>query len=230
MEKRLVTTRADENVESTTEITHPIIKWYAEKCKADFKILENDKGEAHRHYRILQLYDLFEEYDRILILDSDILILKTCPNIFDVVPKGKIGSIYEDLGSRQEFRRSLIQRVQTEREDVGWKEGYINTGFALFPKEYRDIFDLDSEKCWMDFGQDDIELGYQIHLRNYEVFELPCEFNFMSMFAEPWSGKNKSDAHVIHYAGQGHNIQIPNDEEIKQDYLILKKYDMIREI
>ena len=48
----------------------------------------------------------------------------------------------------------------------------------------------------------------------------------MSMFTEPWCGKKKSDAYILHYAGQAFNPQIDRTEQIKQDWLILKKWKL----
>lgn len=222
--KCLVCTRADDNIKDMTDITHPVLKRYAEYCDADFLIISENK-ELHPHYRILQLYDLFKEYDRILCIDSDVLIMKSCPNIFDLVSPHFIASIYEDVGSRQEDRRNRIAKIQNERENIGWKHGYINTGFALFSKMHRDLFR--NENLYMDLGYDDILLGYRINKNRYEVYELPCEFNFMSMFTEPWCGKTKGDAHILHYAGRAFNPQIERTKQIEQDYLILKKYNLL---
>ena len=128
--KYLVATRADDKHKEISDITHDNLKRYAEFCDADFKVIEDCQG-IHHHYRILQFYDLFDTYDRILSLDTDILILRSCLNIFEVVPEEKIGTIFEDKGSRQKDRRKRIKKIQTEKEDIGWTEGYINTGFAV---------------------------------------------------------------------------------------------------
>ena len=223
--KKLLVTRADNNIKEMCEITHPVLKRYADKCNAEFKIISENK-ELHPHFRIMQLYELFEEYDRILVIDSDILILKSCPDIFKLVPIHTISCIYEDKGSRKEDRRNRIQKVQAERGDVGWKKGYINSGFILFSKMHRELF-KDKENLWMDLGYDDVELCYRIHKFGYKIHELPCEFNLMSMFTEPWCGKSKGDAYILHYAGNGYTNLIQKDKQIEQDYLVLKKYDLI---
>ena len=76
MRKRLIVTRADEKVKEYTKVTHPVIRAYAEKVNADFKVIRQAK-DLHPHYRILQIYDRFEKYEQILVLDSDLLILKS---------------------------------------------------------------------------------------------------------------------------------------------------------
>ncbi len=231
LEKRLVVTRSDDSQNEMARITHPIIREYSDKCEADFMILSDNLGYKSSHYRILKLYDLFEEYDRILSLDTDILILKSCPNIFDVVPKDCIGTIFEDVGSRQQDRRNRIRMVQEKFGDVEWKSGYINTGVALFPRESRIIFGQKPEnELWNGLGYDDVWLGYMIRKYKLEIFELDPIWNFMSMFSEPWNmNKSRFEAHIIHYAGAGaFHPQCKNRMEImKEDFLTLRKYGFI---
>ncbi len=206
-QKLLVITRCDEKIKPVTDITHPIIKKFAKDWNADFLKLEEyvdcpDDGKYH--YRILEFYDLLEKYDRILHIDSDILINKNCPNVFKIVPENKIGTIYEDKGSRTEARRKLIIEIQEAFGDVGWKSGYINTGFFLVSKQHQKIFEKINGKLWMDIGWDDVHLGYNVHKYNFEVYELPYQFNHMTMFSEPWNGNaNRFDSYIIHYAGKG---------------------------
>ena len=231
MENRLVVTRADENISEMTSITHEYLRKYADICKADFKVLDSNTW-PHYHYRILELYKLFETYDRILCLDSDILILKTCPNIFKLVPEDCIGTIYEDKGSRLEDRRNRIEKIQKERGNVGWYENYINTGVIIFSKIHRELFNLNKDELWMSLGFDDVELGFQIHRLGYNVYELPCEWNFMSMHNEGWNqNSSRFDAFIIHYAGMGNfygrHINKSRFDFIKEDYLVLKKYDLL---
>lgn len=229
MEKRLVATRCDDNNSKISEITHDVLKSYANRCGADFLVISDCRG-LHMHYRILQFYELFETYDKILSVDSDLIITKKCPNIFEVVPDGMIASVYEDVGSRRADRRSRIKAVQKKFGDIGWESGYINTGFALFPKEYKDLFkERDEKNLWDGLGYDDVYLGFLIKKLGYRFYELPITYNFMSLFSEEWNTfKTRSEAFVLHYAGQGGFIPCRTREQIMQeDLLIMRKYDML---
>ena len=223
--KLCIVTRSDGRIKEMTDITHPILKRYAKKCGAEFKILSDSKG-LHPHYRILQLYELFKVYDRILCIDSDVLIMKSCPNIFKLVPIEKIGCIYEDKGSRQEDRRNRIAKIQREREDIGWETGYINTGVIVFSRLHRDIFK--NENLYLDLGYDDVLLGYKLNKQGYEIHELPFTFNHMSMHSEDWNKHaSRFDSYIIHFAGRAFYPQIDRTEQIGSDFLILKKYGYI---
>jgi len=229
MMKKLIATRADDNNKKINEITIPLMQKYADRCGADFKIISECK-DLHMHYRILQFYDLFEEYDSILSLDSDVLVLGRCPDIFEVVPCDKIASIYEDIGTRKTDRRSRIKSVQEKFGSIGWEKGYINTGFALFPKKYKFLFEpKKEEELWMGLGYDDVWLGYQMNKNKCDFYELSIKYNFMSMFSEIWNNNmSRFDAFCIHYAGSGAFVPILSREDnVMQDYLIFKKYGML---
>jgi len=221
--KKALVTRA-KNIGDITAVSHPILKQYAKTCGADFLIINEDKiNIGSFHYEILQCYELFETYDRILVIDSDVLITPSCPDLFDVVPYDCIGTIYEDKFARAKTRKYLIKKVQEEWGSVGWESGYINTGVFLASKVHRDIFKHQKDKVWLrkDEGFDDIYLGYKIHEHKFKVFELPYKFNHMSMFSE--LGRNWLKSYIIHYAGRGFTGKKSRAEQMQLDLQILQQ-------
>jgi len=207
--KLLITSRADDNIKDMTSLTFPYIKDYAKKVNADFMQLDHESGCNHEqgkwHYRILKHKELFETYDRILHIDSDVLVGPKAPNIFEKVPYDEIGTVYEDKGSRLPARRSFMRDVQSKFGDVGWNEGYINTGFFLSSRCHKEIYSLiNDEHFYEGPGHDDVHIGYNIVKFNCKVQELPYQWNHMTMFSEPWNGSpSRFDSHIIHYAGRG---------------------------
>jgi lipopolysaccharide biosynthesis glycosyltransferase len=224
MTKLAVVTRSDSNIDNISKETHPLLKKYAEKCNADFIVLSGDPPiwtHDHRpHYRIMDGYDLLNTYDRVLFLDSDMIVTDTCPNLFDVVPENKIGSIYEDKGSRKSDRLKRIQNIQSAWGDVGWKENYTNAGTFLVSRMHKDIFSPHEGKYWTDWGSADVHLSYMIHKNNFNVYELPFQYNHMTMFSEDWNeNANRFDSYIIHYGGAGVFDSDINsrEEQIKRD-------------
>lgn len=212
-EKRLIVTRADENLGQMSSLTHPVFREYAQRCGADFEVLSEDYPCEDRlgkcHYRIMTLFDLFEDYNRILCVDTDVLLSPECPDVFDMVPAGEWASVFEDRGSRAQDRVERIDKVQKEWGDVGWEVGYINTGFVLFSENQRDAFQKNDGKLWLDRGYDDVHLGYMLNkLGQFQTdpewtfYEFPYTYNHQSMFSEPWNGSpDRRDSYVIHYSG-----------------------------
>jgi len=225
--KKLIVTRADENIKEMTNITHPILRKYAEKCGADFKIIKDNKG-IHPHWRILQIYDMFNKYERIACIDSDTLILKTCPDIFDYVPYEAVGSIYEDKGTRQQDRKDRIAKVQNERGYVGWSDGYINTGICIFSDCHKELFNIPTKDLYLDLGFDDVLLKYMIERDKIPFLELPFKFNHMSMHSEEWNGfASRFDSYIIHYAGNGFFYGVKREDQIRGDFIVLNKYKLV---
>tara|TARA_B100000700_G_C15056796_1_gene863249 strand:- start:881 stop:1588 length:708 start_codon:yes stop_codon:yes gene_type:complete len=211
--KLLLTTRADQTVEGWAQLVHPVFRKYAERVSADFLILDESLncnaarsgiGDGLWHFRIMKHYDLHEEYDRILHLDSDILLTPECPNLFDHVPYDSIATVYEDVGSRKPQRVQCMLNAQNQFGDIGWRDGYINTGVFLTSKCHRDIFQPINGRFFTDWGTDDVHIGYQIKKLGYKVAPLDYQFNHMTMFSEAWNGSpDRFDSHIIHYAGRG---------------------------
>jgi len=211
--KLLITTRADESCIEWAKLTHPIFHKYAEKVNADFIVLDEvfdckeasgGIGNGTYQYRIMKHYDLHGVYDRILHLDNDMLLSPTCPNLFEVVPYEAIGSILEDKGSRRQQRLNCIKNSQTQFGDIGWVSEYINTGVFVSSKCHKEIYRSINGKYFVDWGTDDIHIGYLIKKYGYQIHELPFQFNHMTMFSEPWNNNpDRFESHIIHYAGRG---------------------------
>lgn len=208
MMKYGVTVRADDNVKTTVDLTFPIIKEFCKKWNADFILLDKEPpvwtDDHQPHYRVMELYKLFDKYDRLMSLDADIIINKTCPNIFEEVPEDCVGSIYEDKGSREGERIRRIKDIQSQFGDIGWKNGYVNDGMMVASKQHKEMFTPINGQYFLRTGNDDTHLGYQIIKNGFKVKELDYRFNHMTMFSEPWNGsKNRFDSYIIHYAGAG---------------------------
>ena len=201
--KLLIMTRADESVVGYTQFTHPIIRMFAKKWEADFKILSVSSG-LNKMWRILETYSIFEEYDRILHIDSDVVINKNCPNIFEIVPFDTIGLVLEDKGSRLENRRKRIEQIKKEfGGNEHWISDYFNMGVFLASNIHREMFTKIEGKLWeAEHGLEQTHLNYQMMKLGYKYIDLGYKFNHMSMFSESWSGSlSRFDSYIIHYAG-----------------------------
>ena len=225
--KNLIVTRADSKIKNWSDITHPIMEKYAERCNADFKVISNEVDDNSRAYAIFQLYDLFNDYDRILQIDTDTLIMNHCVDLFKLVPDDMVGTIYEDVGSRKLHRQELINKIQDQRNDVNWESGYINTGVFVLSKMHKEVLNPEG-KLWDGFGYDDVEIAYRIHKFGFKIFELDYNYNHMSMFSEQWNNfHSRFDSNIIHFAGNGFDNRINRFDQMVADYNILKRYNLI---
>lgn len=222
---RLIATVSDEKVSGYNKITLPIIREYAERCGAEFMNLTEpyDGGPGMWNYRTLVFAKLLNKYGTILYMDSDILINKGCPNIFDVVPVGKMAGVFEDVGSRKKERRERIKKINDFYGDIGeWNSGFMNGGFyVVWPKNHW-MFHKINGKLWGNPGFDSGHFSYQIGAYKIPFHNLGYKWNHMTMFSEPWNGKaDRFKSYIIHYAGKGifdkdvktKNEQIAKDAE-----------------
>lgn len=142
-----------------------------------------------------------EIYGRVCFVDADVLISDKAPNIFDVVPVGKIGMFNEAPWVLERH----ISDVKSWKELTGQelKEGqYYNTGVMVFDNN-------------LDFGPPDTLInhyGEQSFINQHivdhslDMFELDYKWNRMSC---TWiKGLDPRDAHFIHFAGQSY----PDDQ------------------
>ena len=231
--KIAIVTRSDDNIKEMSQLTHPFMKKYANMCNADFILLDQDPiiwtQDNKPHYRILKCKDLLNKYDRIAILDTDMLVLSNCPNIFDEVPYDCIGSIFEDRGTKKNDRLDRINAIQNKWGDIGWREGYTNAGTFIVSGCHSNIFDAYKGQYWLDNGSVDLHLSYLIRKNKYKIHELSYKWNHMTMFSENWNScADRFESYIIHYAGRGifdRNVKT-RCEQIKKD--IKKHMDSIR--
>ena len=222
-EKRLIIARASSEAEEYAKISHPIFRNFAYKCNADFMVLTTvgpdanfttDKGRMF--YRTFKSADFLKIYDRILILDSDMLLSPNCPNIFDEVPADMLGVVMEDKGTRADSRLSRMQDAQRTFGDIGWSSGYPNSGFMIFSKGHENIFSDINGHYWEKMGFDCVHMGYNIKKYNIPYIDLGYRWNHMTMFSEEWNGfPNRFESNVIHYAGIG-IFDLVNNSRLEQ--------------
>jgi len=216
--KIAIITHADKNVKEMKSISHPLIEQYADDCGADYINMIQDCEMPHA-YRILQLREYLNIYDRVLNLDSDVIINKNCPNIFDEVPFEKIGTIFEDKGTRAGDRHNRIKKAKQKFGVISWETGYINTGIFLVSNIHKEIFQPINGELWMDLGYDDVHLGYQIRKHNFDIHELDFKWNFMTMHVESWNKcADRFNSYILHYAGRGTYNSNNRVDQMRKDY------------
>jgi len=201
--KLLMVTCADESTAVYSKYTHPFLRVCAERWKAEFRII-NPPQNFPKYSRPLAVYDIYENYDRIFYVDSDVIINENCPNLFDIVPHDTIGLVFEDKGSRLKNRRARIVRIKEGFGGVEhWTSGYFNMGVVITSKIHRNMFTKVNGRIWEDkigFGQ--THFNYQMMKLKYKHVDLGYKFNHMEMFSEPWNGSpSRFDSYIMHYAG-----------------------------
>ena len=86
MKKALVTIASGEYFLRMAALTHPTLRAYAERIGADFIHWSDTSGHAIPEYKKLDVAGLLDIYDRVLYVDTDVIIRDDAPDVFDIVP------------------------------------------------------------------------------------------------------------------------------------------------
>lgn len=200
----------------------PYIREYCLTHGLDLNIIEDKYYDitVNDSYNYLtfeknQVVDYLDKYDQVLRIDSDVLVKPDAPNIFDYVPEGSVGGVYEDVRDNKQHRQREIRRLQKNlSKDLNWDEGYINSGVAVAGSFAYKVFDINAEYI----KQHSRELGpfkeqslfnFKVQENHLPVTSLSPRWNRMSMF----NNIPKEEAYFIHYAGPSYNEQVKLMEE-----------------
>ncbi len=206
----IVTIAIGETYEAIARMTHPSLKAYAERVGAEFVVIdERLVSETTPHYEKFQLRDLLNRYERIIYLDTDIIVREDCPNLFDVVKPNMIGLFDEGrIMDRTAAMRLICMEMQEEIKK--WQGEYYNTGVMVISRIHKDLFKKPEKETNNFYEQSYLNL--RIIKDEYKVHSLDYRFNRMNcMDAE--TGEHRLKSFVVHYAGvlNGLDRLIPED-------------------
>jgi len=118
MKKKLaiVTVCIGDYYKQIARYTHPTLKTYAKKINAEFISIENNNPNyITQKYNKFEIYNLLNRFDRLIYVDTDIIIRDDCPNLFEIVPKTQLGMYNEVmLGERLSYLIDASQAYQEE--------------------------------------------------------------------------------------------------------------------
>lgn len=220
-ESRLFLTIASgEFYQRMAAVTHPFLKKYAKKIGADFQCIENPHKSLPAHFQKMAIRELFDDYDRILFMDTDILVRPDCPDLFELVDESHLGI----LDQAPHYPTSPVQFSETISQ---WgydltPERYFNTGVMVISKCHRDLYRI-PENIRIEqipFDQEQTVLNLNFLLDRTKIKELDLTFNHLATSEiEP----DYADSFVIHYAGYKSGFREELLETIKEDALALAK-------
>lgn len=214
------------------DIGKKTIEKYCEKYNLSLEIITKKKYDtqtAQDKYHYInfeknQVYELYDEYDRILRLDWDVIITPHCPNIFDIVPEDKIGVVFEDVGPKRGDRLNRIKMIQEQLGDLKWISNYFNSGIILASKQHREIYHTTNADVEIVLNlktrvsKEQNYLNYKVRKFKFKIQELDYKFNHLRFFSEPWNkSPTRTQSYIIHYAG----LKKEGLRDMKEDYATL---------
>lgn len=217
MEKAIVTLAIGEDV--LLRYAAPLMKLYATKVEAEFIVIKERKTNhpvcpmLEKH----QIYELFDKYDRILLMDVDIVIHPKSPDIFNVVPVDKIGAVYDNgrNDGKIKNRGRGIKVIADILGDKDWWRGnieeYINSGVILASKIHRDVFKYDRriDKINQRVFLEQNLTNYNIKKLGFKIHRLDRNFNRIAFGGkEQEYFDNGKFGYFIHFAGKAGKAEL----------------------
>lgn len=229
MKKAIATLCIGEDFQRMGDLTHPLMKEYANKTDADFLVINNpviNNGDVG--FEKFQLYNILKYYDRVIFLDTDIIVRKHCPNLFDIVPENDLGVFIEskyDRYSPDVNHQQRIVGIQKALGNIFWNADYFNSGVMVLNKRHQPIFDLENGQI-VDL-HDQTQLNYNVKKMGFWLHDIGFRFNKMD-FCNPLE---RFEAYIIHYAGRGYTSKWAETklkiERMKRDLEIIKKEESL---
>jgi len=227
MNKNLILTISiGEIYDEIAKITHPTIQAYADKIGADFLAITKTSCSTPHWEKLIQIYELLNKYERILCIDTDILIREDAPNIFDVVPKSHLG-ILNEAPFTQDRKFSLVKACEDYSIKLpNWNGKYYNTGVMVISRIHKNVFKKPDQELFNFYEQG--YLNAVIHKNETWVHDLDYKFNRMSCFDQV-TGEERFSGYFMHYAGfpnlnMVHNLIKQDKEKWEKDKLTGYKY------
>jgi hypothetical protein len=185
--------------ERISRLTHPTIQQYADRIGADFHVIDKQAiSKTTPHWEKFQIYNYLETYDRVLYIDSDVIIRDDCPNLFDIVPETRLGMFNEApfTDRSKELMIDVCRSYDTTLDR--WNGKYYNTGVMVISKYHRSLFRKPDKEVFNFYEQSYINMI--IAKREVDIYELEHQYNRMSC-VDPYIGIDRFDSYIIHYAG-----------------------------
>jgi lipopolysaccharide biosynthesis glycosyltransferase len=232
----VVTLAIGEFYEKMAVFTHPLMKQFAEKCDSDFIVINepriSKKTSLPPKYEKFQIADLLDIYERILFVDTDIIVLPTTPNLFQLVPGDKFAAVSEESFSGSKLEKKV---TQAELGAITWENNYFNSGVMVIPRSAKPLFNatVPELKHWAigDFRKehptllnDQPYLNHAVNKTKTPYFELDSRFNHTR--AMPGSN-NRFNSYLVHFAGaSGHRYgsrlkQIERDSKVASNSFLM---------
>lgn len=228
--KALVTLAVGDLYTKMGSITHPLMRAYAERCGVDFIVIGerkvNEKYGLDERYEKFQLYDLIDDYDQIVFIDTDILISPMAPSLFDLVPLERFAAASEASFSKADRDVELTQKILG---DVQWRNTYFNSGVMVLGKIHKNVFDpaRPELKLWStgEFRKKEVNLlndqpylNHRLNDLRIELLDLGYRYNHTRVITETHT---RFKSYMIHYAGPSGHRYGTRLEQLEKDYNVL---------
>jgi lipopolysaccharide biosynthesis glycosyltransferase len=192
---------------------------HLEERDLNLEVLRWRRRHRNLHLEKFQLFNLLEDYDRILYVDADVLIHPEAPNVFDIVPEAYLGVVNEQLGEEAPKREQEWGRMQRRLGKLEREPGrYFNAGVLVVSRAHRELFAYSKRKFAAGRWPDQNTLNYYARQLGLPIRWLGPEWNCMPVFGERFQDPDQRRmSWFLHYAGEAAKAALREDLAYFQD-------------
>ena len=191
----LVTLTHGDDYKKLAEITHPLLQSYADRIGAKFLVLENENLNNY-------------EYDRAIIIHSDVLIRPDTPSLFNVVPKGWIGAFNtgKPLYDLNKFASDNKMQEPKPWGDRWYSTGVVVVDRATLENSGTEWAYVQPMSTWLLPKTEHVsnETNFNYYLNQYidhdKILDIGPRFNRMPYFEEFSNHYPRFEFYIIHYS------------------------------
>ena len=165
----------------------PRLEYLSKEWGAELIVEENLDEEIKRNklnpwvQKSKNIKKYLNVFDRVLYLDSDCVVSRKTPNVFEIFPKGYLYAVLD--GAKDDpncFARceEMIQ-IQAYFGSIDWTYGYYNAGVILVEKDHHYIF-KDNLRCNTPYGDQGL-FNYFLRKYGFPHKNLGRNYNSMSI-------------------------------------------------
>jgi lipopolysaccharide biosynthesis glycosyltransferase len=219
-----VTLAIGETYERLAKLTHPYFRAYATRHNLAFLPIKRPHLQAAPHFQKLACYDVLVEHERVIFVDTDVLIAPDAPCLLDIVPPRKFGAYI--VSEHTSFHDQAILLIQQRLRDLSWQHEYFNSGVMVASREHRSIFapsDPDLQ-TWMALCSklsekqtfsDQTYLNFKVRESGIQVLDIGYKFNHS---LGPGRSSERFGSHFIHC--KGHRRGTKEAEITRAEYVL----------
>lgn len=170
-------------------------RWGCEYVEVTQRLRLPDGRSIHHWWQKTLVYDgIAAKFDRVAVLDADMLIRDDCPSLFDAVPPetfGAVSRIQPGMPKRKDPDIDLVFHARSQGCEVPKKELHLNGGLTVYsPTIHREPLqawrDAGTKLKWqVNYATDQGALSVVLYRLKTPVTWLPYEFNSLQAAARP---------------------------------------------
>lgn len=200
MKLAIVTAVFGDGHRKLAELTLPTIRRYAEFLGAELVVLDEALKWGHPHWEKFQIADIITRVDRVAWIDIDAIINPKAESIFDFVPAGHFGALYDIPFYRMDYHGHIALTAELLGYDLTkWDWNYSNMGIFVCDASHSALFDRPRtlvkgglpEQTYLSMRRSELGIPF---------FDIGPRFNQIRVhLCPPTAAQLRAD--IVHYAG-----------------------------